>query len=304
MSSRPILAHVFLSPAEPRLRTGWRLILHGILFLVLISILGIPVALVGLFLAQPPFNLDILAYTALLVASTIISLPSVTAATWLARRFLDRRSFRSLGFEFDRHTVLDLAAGFGIAGALMASVYALESAAGWLHFDGWSWDVAPASAIAMGLLGWFVLYLAVAFHEELLFRGYYLQNLSEATGPVWGIMISSAAFGLAHLTNPGATGAAAVGILGAGLFLAFGWARTRRLWLPIGLHLGWNLFEGPVFGFPVSGTSSFRLIHQTVDGPTALTGGPFGPEAGLIVLPALLLGTALVWVYTRNRQRA
>jgi membrane protease YdiL (CAAX protease family) len=117
-------------------------------------------------------------------------------------------------------------------------------------------------------------------------------------------MISSAAFGLAHLTNPGATGAAAAGILGAGLFLAFGWARTRRLWLPIGLHLGWNLFEGPVFGFPVSGTSSFRLIHQTVDGPTAVTGGPFGPEAGLIILPALLLGTALVWVYTHDRQRA
>jgi hypothetical protein len=69
----------------------------------------------------------------------------------------------------------------------------------------------------------------------------------------------------------------------------------------MGLHLGWNFFEGPVFGFPVSGTSSFRLIRHTVDGPTTLTGGQFGPEAGLIVIPALLFGAALLWAYTRGR---
>jgi membrane protease YdiL (CAAX protease family) len=90
-------------------------------------------------------------------------------------------------------------------------------------------------------------------------------------------------------------------LIGAGLFLAFGYLRTRQLWLPIGLHIGWNFFEGPVFGFAVSGTGSFTLIRQVPTGPDLLTGGAFGPEAGLIVIPALLLGGLLIYWYTRKK---
>jgi membrane protease YdiL (CAAX protease family) len=86
------------------------------------------------------------------------------------------------------------------------------------------------------------------------------------------------------------------------LFFAYAYLRTRQLWLPIGLHIGWNFFEGTIFGFPVSGTTSYQLIHQSVSGPEIITGGAFGPEAGLILLPALLLGTAMVIILTRNRR--
>jgi hypothetical protein len=73
------------------------------------------------------------------------------------------------------------------------------------------------------------------------------------------------------------------------------------LWLPIGLHLGWNFFEGNIFGFPVSGLDTFRLIRHSINGPTWLTGGPFGPEAGLIILPAMALGIWLMIIFTRGR---
>jgi hypothetical protein len=69
------------------------------------------------------------------------------------------------------------------------------------------------------------------------------------------------------------------------------------------LHLGWNFFEGNAFGFPVSGQYFYQLIRQTTSGPDIITGGAFGPEGGLILLPALLLGTAGVFWYTRNRNR-
>ena len=81
----------------------------------------------------------------------------------------------------------------------------------------------------------------------------------------------------------------------------YGWLRTQQLWLPIGLHIGWNFFEGVIFGFPVSGTETFRILNHTVSGPSLLTGGDFGPEAGLILIPALALGTCLTWLYTRSR---
>jgi hypothetical protein len=91
------------------------------------------------------------------------------------------------------------------------------------------------------------------------------------------------------------------GLVLAGLHLACGYLR-RLAALPIGLHIGWNFFEGTVFGFQVSGLSGMpTLIRQIIDGPELLTGGAFGPEAGLVILPAFVLGVLLVYGYTRQR---
>jgi membrane protease YdiL (CAAX protease family) len=94
-----------------------------------------------------------------------------------------------------------------------------------------------------------------------------------------------------------------VGIFLAGLFLAFGYIRTQQLWLSIGLHIGWNFSEGVIFGFPVSGLDGFHLPSITTIGPDLWTGGSFGPEAGLIILPALILGTFLIYFYSHPNIR-
>jgi membrane protease YdiL (CAAX protease family) len=87
------------------------------------------------------------------------------------------------------------------------------------------------------------------------------------------------------------------------LFLALPYLLTRQLWLSIGLHIGWNFFEGVVFGFQVSGLDTFRLLRHTVSGPELWTGGVFGPEAGLLVIPAIILGSLLVVAYTKSGVR-
>ena len=140
-----------------------------------------------------------------------------------------------------------------------------------------------------------------SWQEELLSRGYWLQNLSEGLNRSLGVLLSSAVFALVHVLNPNLSWLAFVGLFLSGLFLAYGYLRTNQLWLPIGLHLGWNFFEGTVFGFPVSGQYFYQLIRQSVSGPELITGGAFGPEAGLILLPILLLGTAGIYWYTLGR---
>ena len=137
----------------------------------------------------------------------------------------------------------------------------------------------------------------VGWQEELLSRGYWLQNLEDGLGLPAALAISSILFALAHLANPHVSLMPILGLTAAGLFMAYGYLTTRQLWLPIGLHIGWNFFEGPVFGFPVSGTTDFfRLLDLSRHGPGFLTGGAFGPEAGLIQYPILLLG---VWLIAR-----
>jgi membrane protease YdiL (CAAX protease family) len=144
------------------------------------------------------------------------------------------------------------------------------------------------------------MFAVVGFAEETLSRGYHLQNLAEAIGLPRAWLLSSIIFSALHVFNPGFSLQAGIGLVLAGLFLATGWIRTGRLWLSIGLHLGWNFFEGTVFGFAVSGLDLFRLMRHRIEGPEWVTGGGFGPEAGAVVLPGLLLGSALVWLYTRR----
>lgn len=223
-------------------------------------------------------------------------------SVYLGRRYLDRRSFASLGWKVDGRAYLDLMAGFLISGSMMGMIYFIEKGVGWLTFQGFIWESVDIKSVIVNTAIMFLLFIFAAIQEELLFRGYILQNISEGLNILWGVFISSGIFAIMHLSNPGFSLMALVGIFLSGLFIAFGYIRTHRLWLPIGIHLGWNFFEGTVFGFQVSGLEEiFHLIRQSVYGPGSFTGESFGPEAGLVLLPALAVGFLLVWIYTSSK---
>ncbi len=287
-SDRSILARIFLSPDEPRLRAGWRLLIQTILLFVFGAVVsiasGLPGAAGGSFLLAQILNFII-----------------ITGSVYVARRWLDKRSFESLGLKIDKHTLIDILAGIGITFLQMGFIYLLMLGLGWLTFQGFAWDFDPINVVIGGVVSFFIVFIFVGWNEELLSRGYHLQTIASGLNLFWGIVISSAVFGLLHLGNPNATWVSAAGIFFAGVYLAYGYIRTKQLWLSIGLHIGWNFFEGVVFGFPVSGLDIYALTRIKVQGPEIWTGGAFGPEAGLIVLPSLLLGAGLIYLYTRQR---
>lgn len=290
---RSLFQTVFLSPEEPRLRAGWRLLLHAIFYLVVLMTLSLGALLF--------YRGELGVIITSISPAIMIDLVSILSVTYLARRFLDYRSFSSLGLQVDRSTVSDLIVGFLIPGLMMASIFLVEYAAGWTQFQGWSWQTVGINQSAIGLLGGLSAFIMVGIGEEILSRGYHLQNLMEGLNLHWALFLSSSVFALMHLFNPSTSLMSTLGLLAAGYFLAYGWVRTHKLWLPIGLHIGWNFFEGNVFGFNVSGLDTFRLLLHTPSGPEFITGGAFGPEAGLIALPAMLLGAWLVKLYTRER---
>ena len=288
---RPFLKNIFLSPDEPRLRAGWRLVIQTIVLIALAFCAGIPISLLFLI---PGLELPDGLFLAL---NQVIELIAITGSVFLAVRFLDKRSISSIGLKFDKWTGLDIVAGIVITFFMMGFIYLIQWALGWLTFDGFAWETDDLLTVLGGAVGMFIVFTLVGWNEELLSRGYHLQTLASGLNLFWGVLISSAVFGVLHLGNPNATWISAAGIFFAGLFLATGYLTTRQLWLSIGLHIGWNFFEGVVFGFPVSGLDIYRLMHITVDGPELWTGGAFGPEAGLVVLPGLVLGVVLILVY-------
>jgi membrane protease YdiL (CAAX protease family) len=292
---RSILARIFLSPDEPRLRAGWRLLIQTFLLFICMLVFGTAIGIVGIFLGQ---FLD-----GSFILSQIAEFLAITVSVYLARRLLDRRSFASLGLKLDRHALLDVLAGVGITFVQMGFIYAVMLGLGWLTFEGFAWEVDPITTVITSVITFFIIFILVGWNEELLSRGYHLQTLASGINLFWGVIISSSVFGLLHLSNPHATWICAAGIFFAGVYLAYAYIRTKQLWLSIGLHIGWNFFEGVVFGFPVSGLDIYPLTRINVHGPELWTGGAFGPEAGLIILPSMIIGGILIYLYTLRRAK-
>lgn len=287
------LRDVLIHREEGRPRAGVRLVLHLILLLLfLLAFEFAVVLLIGLTGGG-------LARAQAMVLQSVTALLAITLSVRLARRFIDRRDMAGLGLQRGR-AVRDLLFGFGVAGVMMAVIYGGELALGWLRFDGYAWQAA-AGGWPREVVGWLIVFLMVGWYEELLNRGYWLVNLSEGLNRVLAALLTSAAFAALHANNPSASWASTAGLFVSGLWFAYGAFASRGLWLPVGAHIGWNIFEGVVFGFPVSGLTTATLIRQAPVGPELWTGGPFGPEAGFVLLPALALGALAVWGYTRER---
>jgi membrane protease YdiL (CAAX protease family) len=233
------------------------------------------------------------------VTSLIVGVATAILALWfysaLVRRLEGRRRPEELSLsDARRGLVRGVLSGLG----LFALTIAIIAMFGGYHVLGW------------GSLGGAVTTLGVmcsaAVTEELIFRGALFRILEEKTG-TWGALAASGlVFGGLHLLNANATiwGALAIAIE-AGLLFGAIFAATRSLWLPIGLHLGWNLAEGGIFGTTVSGTAGGResLLQAAISGPPALTGGEFGPEASVIAIMLCIVPTVLFLMAAKRRGR-
>jgi hypothetical protein len=138
------------------------------------------------------------------------------------------------------------------------------------------------------------LYVPAAVHEELLFRGYPFQKLY-AWRPNFALWLVALFFAALHLGNPSLSWIGIGNIFLGGLLLGLAYARYRRLWFPIGLHIAWNLMSGPILGHEVSGYESLStLLVELGQGPEWLTGGEFGIEGSIWMTVAELAGIALL----------
>jgi uncharacterized protein len=213
-----------------------------------------------------------------------------TAVLWASvRLFEGKRVAQAVGLSLGGAPGR-LALGFLLGAGLLSAVTLVLYLSGSYTVEGFG---AGANARALGHAA--LLFFLAAVFEEVLARGILFRLLEQGLGTFAALALSALAFGFSHAGNPGATTLASVAIaLEAGVLLAAAYVATRSLWLPIGLHTAWNLFEGPVYGSPVSGNALPSVLQAHFPGPVWLTGGAFGPEAGL---PALVLGTALGLVF-------
>jgi membrane protease YdiL (CAAX protease family) len=285
----------FWNARERRLRAGWRIAIQFAVFVAILTFLTL----------LPKGN------AAAAVAGWIGSVAAVVGATALLARRIDHRQFADFGFHLRRRWWADLGFGLVLGALMLTGIFWTERAAGWVVVAGGAGTSFPAP-LAVALLVKLAEWVATGVNEELVFRGYQLRNLAEGfeggaarRGEALRLaaIASSIFFGVAHLANGQGGVLSTLNIVLAGLLLSLPLLLSGELATSVGLHISWNLFEGTVFGFPVSGVpSTTRLITTRQTGPELWTGGDFGPEAGLVCLFWMLLAGAAILVRWRMRR--
>ncbi|MGZ8292935.1 MAG: CPBP family intramembrane glutamic endopeptidase [Telluria sp.] len=182
-----------------------------------------------------------------------------------------------------------LGTGLLVGAGLVALTFAVLAALGAYRFGG-------VNAVGIMILVPLAELALVAMAEEMMFRGIIFGVIERSLGSKLAIVISSLLFSLAHLSNEGVSLVAVAAIAAYGVMQAAIYMKTRRLWVCIGTHIGWNYVLSQGFSSTVSGhAATDGLLRGELVGNAMLTGGAFGVEGSLIAL-VLIAAAAAFWL--------
>lgn len=217
--------------------------------------------------------------------------------TWLSLKILDKRKFISIGLAFHGEWKREL-----LFGLLLGAVFSL-SVLFFLWIGGYvviqvtvsEWPIAVS-----GTLLSFALWVCVALFNELIFRGYVMQTMSEGLGNIAATIFMSICYGVFQGLSSQGPALPVINTALFGFIFCIMYFRTRSLWMPLGLHFSYQFIQSYMLGAPVSGVvtafSLFKTIERT---PEWITGGRYGLEGGGVAT-VLLLG--LCYYVSQSKQ--
>ena len=215
------------------------------------------------------------------IVFTILALLAICYSYYLYVRLIEKRPITELaGLGAPNELGLGFLIGLGLFSIIIAILWAL----GYYRVTGMnSWLVLIPAVVANVPSG---------FIQEIIFRGVIFRITRESLGMWWALGISSILFGLIHILSATATLQSVVAItLEAGVLLGAAYMLTKRLWLPIGIHVAWDLANDGIFGVGLSGASGDTisgLLQAKLTGPVLLSGGTAGVEASVVSVIVIL----------------
>jgi membrane protease YdiL (CAAX protease family) len=215
--------------------------------------------------------------------------------------YVDNQPVDDLGLRFDPWWLLQLLLGAMIGGAVIGLFIWLEVLLGWIALS--PIFLTIPWGILTGVIASYAIWQGVvATAEEFIFRGYIQQNFSTSLSKSLAIVIAAVMFAFTHIPamiwNNVPLLSAGIWFLNltlGGILLGIAFLRTRMLWLPIGIHFGWNFVQYHIAGF--RGEGIFSVLNL---GPEILTGGAVGPEAGFIGTLAFIILITVILVFTQD----
>jgi uncharacterized protein len=278
-----------MQTSAPVIQQGWlRVFLFLIVYLLFIFSGSFLLALALPNFFSNPANASYSFYSSIATVFCISLL-----CVYFFRRVVDKNSFASLGFVWK---------GFGkeqfsgfISGMLLITTIATIL---WL-MKLLEWFITDIDITGMLLV--FAVMMMVAIGEELVFRGYILNNLMLSMNKELALFVSALLFAVFHSLNPNFNLLAFINIFLAGILLGINYIFTRNLWFSIFFHFSWNFIQGPVLGFKVSGIELPALLQQNFSGGILLTGGVFGLEGSVLTSIVIAITCIIFYFVFKNK---
>jgi membrane protease YdiL (CAAX protease family) len=208
---------------------------------------------------------------------------------------VERQPWCSIGICASKRFAMHFSIGCLIGTAASLSLAAILAACGCR----WNFGSSKPALVMV------FAFLSVATFEEIAFRGYIFFRLQKSIGPLAVVTFSTIFFASMHGIH-GAISAVALPALSlafASLAVSLTVIETSTIGTAIGLHYTWNLVLGSLLGFNLAGHPTTGFFSPVFKGSVLLTGGAFGPAAGLPGIAILGATFALIWVY-RDRLKA
>ena len=158
------------------------------------------------------------------------------------------------------------------------------------------------SPFSLSLFAWVLVFVAVGIAEEVMNRGFIMSVLRRTNSRFLVIVVPSLIFGLIHLTNPNVTLLSVVNIVLLGIALSLMYYKSGNVWMCIGFHIAWNLFQSVVYGMPVSGLDVPAFLVSAYPVGNLLNGGGFGIEGGVLTTVAAVSVMAFTLFYYRTSE--
>lgn len=301
---------IFINPQRQTLRSGWRVVIFFALLIPLYTLFSALTVLMVSEADQPTREQILINDPFTATVHNLMLILAVLIASAICLHAFDHAPLRSIGYHLHIGWWRDYALGAGLAVLMMSVTVGIQWSAGWMSLR---WSALSINDMFYSLTVSLVFFNLAGAFEELVCRGYPLQTMVRDGHPVWGVLVTSTLFGLAHAGNPNVSLLGLFNTILAGGWLAVAYLKTRSLWLCTSLHWSWNWAMSAIYGLNVSGLQGIvqgSLLTSEQNGPAWLTGGAYGPEGGLIVTIVIVGSTALLWrarwltpAHTRQKNR-
>lgn len=211
------------------------------------------------------------------------------AGSMIYCRFIEARHLSSMGLR-KRKAVSHYLQGFVIGIVMMSALVVISLLFGVV-------DITVCKNVNYGAVALFFLgFLIQGASEEFMFRGYFMNTLGSRFHWLIAVGVSSAAFSLAHITNPGYNLLVFFNLTLFGAFAGLYMICFDDIWGVCAIHSLWNFTQGCLYGISVSGTGETESILRTTASSSSalLTGGDFGIEGSIITTAVLIVSISVL----------
>lgn len=274
-----ILKDIGKSVLEILLFTFFTVVIAAVLMGIITATQFIPMGGMGASGVNNPYEAVLYPFIPLCIATV--------ASTIIVHKVIYNRSLRFSGFGI-QHAVSEFSIGAGWSIVAIGLGFCMLVLINML-------DIVAIDMNAYLFFGFIILFIFQSGFEEIVCRSFLLPTIAHRLNLPAGLILSSIFFGLMHWSNDHMSVLSIINLIIAGVLLGVIYLRYRTIWGAIGLHAGWNFFQGSFFGFEVSGIDVYSLIDTKEVGPDIITGGQFGFEGSILATFLMAILISLIW---------